>query len=165
MSDSAPPLEQPAAAPSGPKPSKLVPLLLVLNLGGTGFAVFKLLTAKPAHAAPAAAEHGDVKEETSAGPLVEFETFVVNLNEAASSRYLKVTMRMEVANAKVQHAIEKRIHPVRDVVLGYLSGLGVADSLGAAAKDKIKADLIERIQELIGEDTIRRIYFEEFVVQ
>ena len=92
MSDAPPKPETPAAP--GAKPPKIVLALLVLNLGGTGFATFKILTAKPA----AAAQHHEAPAPLTSevGPTHALDPFVVNLDEAGQSRYLKVTMNLEV---------------------------------------------------------------------
>ena len=45
-----------------------------------------------------------------------------------------------------------------------LSGLHVKDTLGAEAKDKIRNELTERLKKLMP-DKIKRMFFQEFVVQ
>jgi flagellar FliL protein len=155
----------PAAPPKPAKPSKLIVPLLILNLGGTGFAVFKLLTGGgAAHAGAPAHETTKVKEDKT-GPIVPLEPFVVNLNETGQSRYLKISLKLEVANSAAQKQIEKKVDLVRDMVLSHLSGLSVTESLGAEAKDKIRDALRVGIEEIIGEGTIKRVFFGEFVVQ
>lgn len=165
MSDEeAPPTDAPAAAgPPGAKPSKAVMGLLVLNLAITGFVAFKVLTAHPAAAAPAghaAPEHA--KEEV--GPIVALDPFVVNLDEPGTSRYLKCTLQIEVA-PKTEDALAKNKEVIRDAVLSYLSGLHLKDTLGAEAKDKIRSDLLARLTKLLGPDKVRRMFFQDFVVQ
>lgn len=159
MSDEAPP--KPEAAKKD-KPSKLVLLLLVLNLGGTGFGVFKILTtphtaaAAPAHPSPPGNE---------VGPTHELEPFVVNLDETGQSRYLKVTMQLELASADVSKKITKSQQLIRDAILSHLSGLKLADTLGVSAKEKLRADVIAKLDGILGPGQVRRVFFHEFVVQ
>src|SRR5687767_4051987 len=130
MSDAPPKPETPAAGPKV-KPSKLILALLVLNLGATGFATFKILTAKPAQAA---AKHEPPPPPTSeVGPTLSLDPFVVNLDEAGQSRYLKVTMMLEVSSKDVIGKITKGQQLVRDAILSHLSGLKLSDTLGVAA--------------------------------
>jgi flagellar FliL protein len=163
MSDEPPltPTDAPAA-----KPSKAMLGLMVLNLAGTGLVVFKLLTAHPAAAAAASAAHPNSPPATAevVGPVVQLDPFVVNLDEPGTSRYLKCTLQLELA-PKGEEALAKSKELVRDTVLSYLSGLHVKDTLGAEAKDKIRQDLIGKIGKLIGPDRLRRMFFQEFVVQ
>jgi flagellar FliL protein len=161
MSDEeAPPLTK-AAEPAA-KTSKAVLGLLVLNLGATGFVVFKLLTAQPAEAAAA---HGPAAAPTSevTGPVVALDPFVVNLDEPGTSRYLKVTLQLEVIPG-AEEALVKSKELIRDTILSHLSGLHVKDTLGAEAKDKIRQDLLAKVAKLLG-DKVRRLFFQEFVVQ
>ena len=167
---SAEPSEKPApaagaAAPSA-KPPKVMLLLLVLNLGATGFVVFKTLTAKPAAAAPHAGEHVEkpVTAEVT-GPVMALDPFVVNLNEPGTARYVRVNIQIETSSPQAEAAVKKSLLLVRDVILSHLSGLRLADTLGAQAKEKLRLELLAKLGASIGSDKIRRIFFGEFVVQ
>jgi flagellar FliL protein len=164
MSDEAAPLTP--AAPPAPKSSKAVLGLLVLNLGASGFAVFKLLTAHPAQAAGPPVAHRLVEASTTeiTGPVVELPPFVVNLDEPGTSRYLKITLQVELFPG-ADHALEKSKQLLRDTILSHLSGLHIKDTLGAEAKERIRTELMARITKMIGAEKVRRIFFQDFVVQ
>lgn len=153
------------AAPTGPKSSKLVPLLLVLNLGASGAGIFFQLKHKPEAAPVAQSEDKAKTEEKGPGPTATLEPFVVNLNEAGSSRYLKATFEIEVKDVKAMEMLEKDKRGVRDQILRYLSGLGVADTLGADNKDKIRLELLARVDKELGGGKVAKVFFNEFVVQ
>jgi flagellar basal body-associated protein FliL len=164
MSDE--PVKPAAAPPTGAKTSKFVLVLLVLNLGASGFGTFKLVTAKPAHAAPHEEKHEAANDKIGVtGPVIALDPFVVNLDEPGQSRYLKVTFQIELIKAEAQAAIEKNKQVIRDAVLSYLSGLKLADTLGVAAKDKLRADVMKKLEEIVGEHQVRRLFLQEFVVQ
>lgn len=157
--------EAPAAAPAAPKAktSKVVIALLVMNLGGTGFGVFKMLTA---HAEPThAAEVEKPKTEEIVGPVVPIDAFVVNLDEPGNARYLKLTIQVELVNHEGEEKLAKSKQVLRDAALRYLSGLHLKDTLGAQAKDTIRDALMAKFEPIIGKDTVRRMFFQEFVVQ
>ena len=156
--------EEPAAPRS--KPPIVVLALLVVNIGISGFSLFKAMTATPAHASAghAAAEPAPPKKEVT-GPLVSLDPFVVNLDEPGSPRYLKVQLQVEMANGGAVKVFEKNKTLIRDELLGYLSGLKVASTLGAENKNQIRTALEGKVAELIGEERVRRIVFGEFVVQ
>jgi len=159
---------KPAAAPpsGGAKTSKIVLVLLVLNLGASGFGTFKTVTAKPAHAPPPHEEKHETNEKIEVtGPVMALDPFVVNLDEPGQSRYLKVTMQLELVKPDAQALIEKNKQVIRDAVLSYLSGLKLADTLGVPAKDKLRADVMKKLEEIVGEHKVRRMFFQEFVVQ
>jgi flagellar FliL protein len=156
---------KPAEKPSGGKTSKIVLVLLVLNLGASGFSTFKLATAT---AQPAAEAHEESTPSTSSevtGPVVALEPFVVNLDEPGQSRYVKVTLQVELVGKDDEHVLEKSKLAIRDMILSHLSGLKLADTLGAAAKDKLRTDLMAKLEVIVGPHKVRRMFFQEFVVQ
>jgi flagellar FliL protein len=162
MSDE-PPLQK--AEPSPAKSSKAVLGLLLLNVAGTGFVVFKLLTAQPAEAAGDSGHPASAVSATEVtGPVVALEPFVVNLDEPGTSRYLKVTLQMELMPGG-EPALERSKQLIRDTILSHLSGLHLKDTLGAEAKDKIRQDVMAKISKLVGPEKVRRLFFQDFVVQ
>jgi flagellar FliL protein len=163
MSDE--PVKPAAAPPTGAKTSKIVLMLLVLNLGASGFGTFKAVTAKPHPAPPSEAKRETNDKIEVTGPVIALDPFVVNLDEPGQSRYLKVTMQLELIKAEAQTVIEKNKQVIRDAVLSYLSGLKLADTLGVAAKDKLRTDVMKKLEEIVGEHQVRRMFFQEFVVQ
>ncbi|MFT3694231.1 MAG: flagellar basal body-associated FliL family protein [Kofleriaceae bacterium] len=173
MSDAAEEAPAEGADGHGEKPKKkgggtspIVMALLVLNLGASGFGAFKIMTAKPAAAATATEEHHEEKSSKEiTGPVVALDPFVVNLDEPGNARYLKMTAQLELVNAKDTEIIEKSKQVVRDEILSYLSGLHVKDTLGAEAKDHIREALLKKLEGAIGEHHVRRIFFQEFMVQ
>jgi flagellar FliL protein len=159
------PETKPAEKPAGGKSSKIIPILLVLNLGASGFSTFKLATAT---AQPAAAAHVESTTPTTSevtGPVVALEPFVVNLDEPGQSRYVKVTLQVELVGKDDEKVLEKSKLAIRDMILSHLSGLKLADTLGAAAKDKLRIDLMAKLEVIVGAHKVRRMFFQEFVVQ
>jgi flagellar FliL protein len=159
--------EEPAKAaetPSAPKTSKAVLGLLVLNIAATGFVTFKIVTTPPAAAATAHEAPPPPPTAEVTGPVVALDPFVVNLDEPGTARYLKVTLQLELLH-DAEASLTKSKELVRDAILGYLSGLHVKDTLGAEAKDKIRGELMARLEKLIGPNKVRRMFFQEFVVQ
>lgn len=156
--------KSPSPAATPPATSKAVLLLLLLNLGASGFMTFKLVTSTPAEAASAhSAEPTNTTEIV--GPIHALAPFVVNLDEPGQSRYVKVTMQLELASSDVIAALTKNEQLIRDAMLSYLSGLKLADTLGTAAKDKLRAAVLERLDNVVGTKKVRRVFFQEFVVQ
>jgi flagellar FliL protein len=163
MSDEPPPTTTKPEKPPGAPTSKAVLGLLGANFAATGFVVWKLVTAP---APEAAAPHPPAATSTAevTGPVIALDPFVVNLDEPGTSRYLKISLEVEVM-PEGELALTKSKQLVRDVILSHLSGLHVKDTLGADAKDKIRADLLAKVSKLIGPDKIRRMFFQDFVVQ
>jgi len=163
--------DQPAEAKKDDKPkavgkgSKLLPVLVVLNLGGTGFTAFKVMTAQPAHAEPPSEKPKAPLTNEVVGPVMAMDPFVVNLDEPGTSRYLKLTIQFELISAEAEVTITKSKQLVRDTILSHLSSLHHADTLGATAKEKLRTAIMERIEKVVGPNQVRRMFFQDFVVQ
>ncbi|HTE54124.1 MAG TPA: flagellar basal body-associated FliL family protein [Kofleriaceae bacterium] len=166
MSDQAEEQPKPAKVP-GPKTSKIVLILLLGNLGATGFNTFQGMQQAEAAHAPAKAEHETpaAEKKIEPGPVIALDPFVVNLNEPDAMRYLKATFELEVADAPAGKELEKLKRPVRDEVLRYLSSLSVTDTQGEAGKTKIQQEVVKRIDAQLGGGKVRRLFFVEFMVQ
>ena len=165
MSADKPPAEpKPAAPPSG-KTSKAVLALLLLNLGASGFGTFKAVTAEGGGAAKEAPKVEAAPKNEVSGPVVAFDPFVVNLDEPGQSRYIKITLQVELVTTEAEHGLEQNKQLIRDTILSHLSGLKLADTLGAAAKDKLRTELLTKISAILGPTKVRRLFFQEFVVQ
>jgi len=143
-----------------PKPSKLPVLLGLVNVlltAGVGALVFT-------SAGSGAAEEEPV--DLSVPPIpVEMQPFVVNLNEAQSSRYLKVKIEVEVHGEERKAAFESKQRAIRSELLRYLSNLKVEDTMGEDKKKSINDALVARVEDHLGKDTIAGLYLTEFVVQ
>lgn len=162
MSDEPPPAA--SSKPKAPKGPKVMILLLVMNLGASGFTTFKVATAHPAEAGEAHAAPEPPANEV-VGKVIALDPFVVNLDEQGQSRYLKLTLQFELQDSASEAALNKSKQLIRDNFLSHLSGLKLADTLGVAAKDKLRADLMKKLVDILGANKIRRMFFQEFVVQ
>lgn len=159
-----------AAAPAAKASllTKLTPVLLLANLGASGAGVYFQMKPKPpvivvpGAGAPEPTAHA---AEGGPGPSAPLDSFVVNLNEPGTSRYLKATFELELADARAVEALERDKKSIRDQVLRYLSGLTVADTLGAENKDKIRAEIAMRIDKELGQGKVKKVFFNDFVVQ
>jgi flagellar FliL protein len=135
----------------------------------SGFLLFttlkapKVVTVVAAEGGEHGGEHGD---KDSAGPVVAFDPFVINLNEPGSNRYLKTSLELEVLDKKSEEMVTERKRVVRDELLRYLSNLNVAETLGEENKTKIKTALLARADQAVGgKGKVRNVFLTEFVVQ
>lgn len=170
-----------AGAPAGnsaKKKSKLpllvggVVLLAAAGGGGYWFLRGAPAAAKEAHGAAPADTHesGDGGgEAAAAGPqgVVAFEPFVVNLADAGTSRFLRVTLKLVIPE---EHAVELGEDEVgkariRSGVLELLA-LQTADQLVTPeGKDALKHEIAARAQKAMKGLHVTDVLFAEFVVQ
>jgi flagellar basal body-associated protein FliL len=159
----------PAVKPAAPANRNMLIIVLVgtnmLGLFGLGgYLIYSTRAgAQPPAAAAAAVEPGPAEHEM--GPLVEFESMVVNLHEETTDHYLKLTFQLELASEDGAPAAEAHMTPYRDAVLMYLTSLGVADVAGPDGAHTVREHLLELARETLGEHAVQNIYFTEYLVQ
>lgn len=170
----------------------LVVLLLVLG-GGGYFAYLKFFAAKPPAAAqgeqPAAAEekakpeeqqpapepkkaeggHGEAKgghgEKGKEAPsnLVALPPFVVNLADPSARRYLKIVLNVEMtSNPELLEANQAKI---RDALLMLLSTKTSQDLSTLEGKILLRKEIVDRLNQALGQSKVARVYFTDFVIQ
>jgi flagellar FliL protein len=105
------------------------------------------------------------KEEKSI--ICPLDSYIVNLMDSTGmgKRYLKVTMKLEVGSKKDQDLLDEHTPQIRDTVLLLLSSLTFKEINSMDGKLDLKQSLISRINQVLGEDSVKKIYFSEFVVQ
>jgi flagellar FliL protein len=171
-----------APVPPAGIPIKLVIIIVaaavVLGLGGA-IVVFKMMSHPPQEAAaPAPAQetaapaHGgghDTAKATaaSAGPgaIFDLEPFIVNLADNPETRYLKLTVKLEMENEAMKEEVTKRVPQVRDAILILLSSKDTMTLRSTQGKFQLKEELTARVNAVLPKGGIRSAYFTDFVVQ
>ncbi|MEA4855100.1 flagellar basal body-associated FliL family protein [Solidesulfovibrio sp.] len=172
----------------------LVVLLLVLG-GGGYFAYLKFFAAKPpaaeapaegqqapaeekkaedSHAAPKAEEkkaeggHGEAKgghggKDKAPSNNVALPAFVVNLADPNARRYLKIVLDVEMTgNPELLEANQAKI---RDALLMLLSSKTSQELSTLEGKILLRKEIVERLNQAIGQAKVARVYFTDFVIQ
>lgn len=179
------PVEGATEAPTKAKLPMLIGLVAVgLALGGgTGAAFLGPMVAQKmgkgvptvadsAHAADAAAEgdHAPAGEGGKEGAATEAAIHVLDnmvLNPAGSggSRYLLLTVAIEVGSPTAVESFKARDAELRDIVLSTLGTKAVDQLTDMAAREGFKTEIITAVDERFGKKSVKRIYFPQFVVQ
>lgn len=162
--------QAPEAAEQSPKKKSRTTLfivfgMLILLLGGGGFFAYsKFLAPKPPPAETA--ENADAKTPAgSMGEIFSLEPFVVNLADPQGKRYLKLQIKIEVADPLVLEKAAKSEPKMRDMVIMMLTSLSFEEVMTPEGKIRIRDELLERFNQIMRPDRINNIYFTEFVVQ
>ena len=167
MSEAAVPVPQNAAKKGKP----IVLVLLALVVAGGGAAAFVLLrpTASSEPAANPSTSDGEGAGKTTAaslhGPIAEFPSIIVNLNEPEGTRYLKATVAISLADERVVAEVERLKPVIRDQFIRELSELNFRQTMGAKNKLAVKRRLLKRFNDLLGPDAGTDVFLTEFIVQ
>jgi flagellar FliL protein len=159
-----------AAPPSRGVPMKVVLLMSLLMLlvgGGGAFAILKWRGSET----PAATEHTQATaaqggaDPTAQPVFFDLDSFIVNLADVGETRYLKLTMKLELKRPDVATELTARIPQVRDAVLLLLSNKESRSLLSTQGKFELREELIQRLNTMLPHPGVRTVYFTEFVVQ
>lgn len=99
------------------------------------------------------------------GPMLSLDDFIVNILDAEGTRYLKVSMTLELLTPEGMLEIEERKAQVRDTILLYLGSKTFDEIRDLQGKLQLRADLIGKLNALLTKGKIKTIYFTDFVVQ
>ena len=158
----------------------IVIVLLVVILIGGGATAFLLLGGSHEEAAAATADttHQEVKAEkkksTSSkkstdhlaiGPMYPMAQFVVNLLSESGNRFLKVAVDLELSDPKLQPEMDHKKSLIRDIIIRTFSSKTFEEISTLKGKDKLKDEVLDKINENLSDGQVKNIYFTDFVVQ
>lgn len=116
--------------------------------------------ARPAEHGKAAGGHG-----ATTGSMKPMDPFLANLADETSSRYLKMSLQVEFVDAEPPAAFDARLPQIRDVILTLVTSKTFADIRTPEGKERLREDIIDRINHVLAGDAVKSVYFTEFIVQ
>ncbi|MEJ5226363.1 flagellar basal body-associated FliL family protein [Thermodesulfovibrio sp.] len=156
--------EEAAPKEGGKKKGKLLIIIIlavVVLLGGAAGAYFFLFS------------KGDDKDkaktakQTNVAQGVNFplEPFVVNLMDQGGTKYLKVTVQIELADAKLMDTAKARTPQLRDAVITLLTNKTSEELITPEGKLMLKDEIKQRANQILGEGNVINVYLTDFVMQ
>jgi flagellar FliL protein len=150
-------------------------MALVLLVGGTaaGYLLGARNTPPPSsEEAPAAAAGtaaatpaGAPAGKEPVGPMINIDTFIVNILDDQGSRYLKAAVTLEVDGKPTADEISSRLPQLRDAILLHVGNKTFQELSDLQGKLQLRAELISRLNQILQKGKIQKIYFTDFVVQ
>jgi flagellar basal body-associated protein FliL len=151
------------------KKGKLKLILLVvfialgLGAGGTYFFFKDKIMQQFFGAEPKAVEKK--KEKKEVGPILSLEPFLFNIS-GNSSKFAKVTIGVELKDAKILEETKKMVPMVRDKALSVLGSKGPEMLMDVASRNTIKEELGNALKPLFKEQgDITAIYITDIIIQ
>lgn len=106
--------------------------------------------------------HGGGKDK-AASNNVALPPFVVNLADPNARRYLKVVLEVEVTSNP--ELLEENKAKIRDALLMLLSSKNSQDLSTLEGKILLRKEIVDRLNQAIGQPKVSRVYFTDFVIQ
>ncbi len=154
---------------TGKKSSAKVLIILiaaaVLLLGG-GTAAFLLLRggAEPAAADPPPTARNQQPSAT-VGPMVDIEPFIINILDDNGTRYLKAAITLEMNSPAAVDETRLRMPQIQDAILLLVGNKTFGELADLHGKLQLRSELRERLNKILANGQVEKIYFTEFVVQ
>ncbi|WP_281981080.1 flagellar basal body-associated FliL family protein [Thalassorhabdomicrobium marinisediminis] len=150
-----------------PKKSSKLPLILglVLALAGGGGGFFAVQAGLLGGAEEGADEPAEVEEAEALPDLafVPMETLVVNLPAGAQADHLLFTAQLEVEPAHAEE-VANLMPRIVDVLNGYLRAVKLSELEDPTALIRLRAQMLRRVQVVVGEGRVKDILIMEFVL-
>ena len=161
MSDEEPDTEEEPAKKS--KKPMLIGLILALLGGGGGFyATWSgMILGGESHA-----EEEHAEEEMPAAPTTAFvpvEQLVISLNNASRARHLVFRAELEVPQNHAEE-VQTLLPRVVDVLNSYLRALDPSDLEDSSALTRLRAQMLRRVQTVVGQGRVSDLLVMEFVL-
>lgn len=158
-----------ATAPAAKKSSKgkftIIIVGVLVLLGGGGAAAFFAFR-KPA--APATGDAAPKKEVKAPTGIVSFEPFVVNLADPGSPHFLRISVRLIVANEEEAKKIDEsqvQLMRLRSAIVDLLSSETSQHISTPDGKTELKKQIAERAAKVVEPIEVADVLFSDFVVQ
>lgn len=97
--------------------------------------------------------------------IYKMDPLIVNLADKETLHYLKIKIELESMEEKPNEEFEKRLPQIRDNILLLLSMKGRTALMDAEGKNKLRAEIREKVNQVLRNFKIKDIYFTEFLIQ
>lgn len=97
--------------------------------------------------------------------ILEMKPFVVNLQDHSGTRYLKLTIGVELDSNQSKKRLKRLKPKVRNSLIILLSSKSFTEIGSIQGKYKLRDEIVDRINYILQGDKVKTVYFTEFVVQ
>ncbi len=154
-------------AEEGGSKKKLIMVIVavLLLLTGAGVGAFLFLGGEEEPLSPEEKQAQLEKQAKQVGPMVNIDTFIVNILDDQQSRYLKAALTLELDSQEASLEVGERMPQIKDAILLLLSNKTYSELSDLQGKIQLRAELLNKLNSILLKGTIKHIYFTEFVVQ
>lgn len=135
----------------------LAVLVLAVAAGGVWFRYFR-----EAPADGAAPQGQQAREDKLLhGPL----DFTVNLADVGQRRYLKATITLAFTERALAEELVSREPELRDLMIDVLRSKAARDIADVAGTDKLRGEIVARLNAILTDGQVQELYFVDFLIQ
>ena len=143
----------------------IVAVVLILLIGGGIGAYMFLGGEKEEKISPEEEQAALELQANQVGPMVNIDSFIVNIADDQESRYLKAAITIEVDGEEAAMELNQRMAQLKDSILLLVGNKSFDELNDLQGKIQLRAELINKINSILLKGKVKRIYFTDFVVQ
>jgi len=112
-------------------------------------------------------QQSEGKEDSGAelGQIYEVPDVIVNPRSSGVRRYLNVTFAFECLDKATVQELDKRNVQMRDLLIAILTSKSVDEIDEVEEKKQLKAEVVEKINQILTKGKVKAVYFSNFVIQ
>lgn len=115
--------------------------------------------------APKPNTSGRYSDFMNIGVMYPMDQFIVNLLSESGSRYLKISLDLELSIQTLTPEIDKKKPIVRDIIIRSLSSKTIEEISTTKGKERLKDEIVSKINEILTDGYVKNIYFTDFIIQ
>ena len=142
----------------------IIVAVLVLLGGAAGGYFFFMGGEKEKKISPEEEQAALKLQANQVGPMVNIDSFIVNISDDQESRYLKATITIEVDGEEASMEVNQRMPQIKDAILLLIGNKTFHELNDLQGKIQLRAELINKINSILLKGKVKRIYFTDFVV-
>ena len=105
------------------------------------------------------------KRKVKKDVMFHLEPLIVNLARSQGSRFLKITISLEMSSPEVRPDLEKNIRKLTDSIILLLSTKSFEDVYSVQGKFTLKGEITTRVNQFLTVGQVKGAYFTEFLIQ
>lgn len=98
------------------------------------------------------------------GHMYPLDPFTLNLLSDSGSRYVKCTIELEQNSELLKPELDKKVPIIRDIIIRTLTAKTFEEVSTQKGKERLKDELVGKINEILTDGFIKNVYFTDFVV-
>jgi flagellar FliL protein len=105
------------------------------------------------------------QSELKEGLVVNLKPFVTNLADIDRTRYINVTFELVARNVTEAKKLDTNLPIVRDAIVTVLNTKKSMEVTGESGANKLKTDILSKVNLMLGSGLVQKVLMTDFVVQ
>ncbi len=97
--------------------------------------------------------------------MLALDPFVVNLSDQGATKFLKVSMQLELSSPAILESAKGKTPQIRDAIINLLTSKTSDSLMSPEGKLQLKDEINMMANQILGNNTVKNVYLTEFVMQ